>query len=361
MSDTALEDLLRTPLTTRSKATLLRKALTNSQSRSDSNNASVVGNGDSISNCITTLKAGFAATTLGDESDVVFKKPCSTAGSESVAKSYILHSVENKLFNLADVNSTAELMKNRDLKNGETARKTTAHIGEIGPDDVDVFCQRLEETKMGASGNSDLDANDENALVNPATLSAWHSTPRQESDGKPPFRRSFPQQPTPILLNRYLKHKQHQAAEMSNLLNRHLADEVDGDHHFGEDEERQQPNEMNVSYVKYESKDIAQLPRIDKINKNGLHSSFSKSDDVLNSSYNELNSTYSVQVDDDAASSTSESSLSSISHKLTLSIQEVQKMADQQERSECHDMAWYCLNSVFALTNILRVFVIVRN
>lgn len=339
MSDTAFEDLLRTPLSSRAKGNLLRKALANSHSHVESSNSSGVGGVSSVSSAATTVIVGPTATSPDDEANAVFKRPPSPPTSESVAKSYILHSVENKLFNLADVNSTAELIKTRDLKNAEIARKTAA-TGEITENNVNALSHRFEELQTGVAGKGDVDINDENVLAKlPAHTFAWHSTPHQENVNKPPPRRSFPQQPTPILLNRYLKHKQHEAAEMNCMLSRHLdADELDsetnGNHHSAEEEdERHRGNEMNVSYVKYECEDSAKLPRID-VSPNGLRSSFSKSDDVLNSPCHELNSTYSLRVEDDAASSSSESSLSSMSHKLTLSIQEVQKMADQQERSK---------------------------
>lgn len=341
MSDTAAEDLFHTPLTSRAKGNLLRKALANSHSQVESSNSSGVSGVGSVLSAGTTAIVGTAVTSPDDEAGVVFKKPSSAPTNESVAKSYILHSVENKLFNLADVNSTAELIKSRDLKNAEIARKTAVAGEKMAENDVDALSHRFEELKTGAGGDDDADFNDENVLAKPpAPTYAWHSTPHQENVNKLPPRRSFPQQPTPILLNRYLKHKQHQAAEMNCMLSRHLdADDLDGETNGDlrcaqQEDEPRRSNEMNVSYVKFESEDSAKLPRIDNVSPTGLRSSFSKSDDVLNSPCHELNSTYGLRVEDDAVSSGSESSLSSMSHKLTLSIQEVQKMADQQERSE---------------------------
>lgn len=340
MSDSAFDDLLRTPLSSGSKENLLRKALAKSHSNAHSNNTSAIGGLGTGSSVGTTMIVGPAITTSDDEVDVMFKKPSSVSANESVAKSYILHAVENKLFNLADVNSAAELIKSRDLKNAEIARKTVVTGEKITEDDVDALSRRCEEFELSGGGNGDVGVNDENVLTKPpADTFAWHSTPHQEKANKPLPRRSFIQQPTPILLNRYLKHKQNQAVEMNTMLSRHLDaygfdGETNGDDDAGEEEtvlvER---NQMCVSYVKYECKDSDRLPRIDDSPK-GLCSSFSKSDEVLNSSSRELNSTYIVDEEDNTSSSSSESNLSSMSHKLTLSIQEVQKMADMQERSK---------------------------
>lgn len=271
-----------------------------------------------------------------------FKKPF----NDSVEKSYILHSVENKLFDGNDFKN----VQNKEIKIIDDDRK---NINEIEIKDYDkttrltptrCLSQKLNQIQTDMFRQSDIKAfeNDENTFKKEFPLS--HSTPfYNENTNKPmSMKKVLPLcQPSPVLLNRYLKYNKIEEKDTDNSLRQRASNE-NMKYEINDVCDKPYKNEMNVSYTKYMCNDDTDLPNVNQENslvKSNLNNTYSKSEDVLSSSSNAvveevINSVYDLCIEEDVKSSTSESSLSSISNKHSLSIKEVEKMAKLQELSK---------------------------
>lgn len=231
------------------------------------------------------------------------------SNNELADKSYVLHSVENKLFTItdADTNDTfSKTCQNRDPRNQKVGED-----GSIANTLVDNLKSNLPSAK--ANDFSNTKEYEKKLSYNKCAK----TTPENdENDHRSTGKKNAPIcQSTPMLLGRYLKYNK-TIDDSKNFSTWRTSAEFlkDDDDEIANDGGQHQ---MNVSYIK----ETSPLP---EPNKSG--DSFSKLE-------NYLNSTYDIQ-EDDQASSTSESSVSSFGNKPTYSIRDVQKNAELQERSK---------------------------
>ncbi len=295
-----------------------------------------------------------------DDDDFTFKKP---AGPLPADQGHILHTIENRLSHLKNV-------QNNEIRSAVGRRETKDHAGD-NEDRGKYPCRiahvtptkRVAPHKEHQHAGKEVDGgqkflmavvppenglrkeNDENAFRN--QLPVWHSTPHSNENANPRSTISVTKkafslcQPSPVLINRYLKYHKGEDEERGRDRKWRLSNEEFGD----------TKNEANVSVTSSEGvldhnlgKENVSVAAI-AARKLQLNLTFSKSEDVLNCSASEDKSasTYHLTIEDDALSSTSESSLSSMGTKQhSLSIKQVHKMAQLQELSKCHRYIAQC-------------------
>ena len=224
-------------------------------------------------------------------------------------KSYILHSVENKLFTITDAVDSNDAFS-------KTSQNRDPRIQKI--DDDSTILSALNEnsksivppTKATDLGNTK--EHDKKLLHNKLPKL---SPENDENDLRSAVKKSAPIcQSTPMLLGRFLKYNK--SIDDSKNFSKwrtsaeFLKTEVDEFANVGVGQ-----HQMNVSYIK-DTSPLAEDMSVEH-----------------NNTYSKLNSTYDVQ-EDDKTSSASESSVSSFGSKPTYSLQDVQKNAELQERSK---------------------------
>ncbi|KAL6966039.1 hypothetical protein U1Q18_045294 [Sarracenia purpurea var. burkii] len=303
--------LTRTPFEDRKPKSLIKTALCNqfhaNHIIADEKNGSESPSMTSKTELNAFHKPDNAYRSLSNTTVSITKK--NRSNNELADKSYVLHSVENKLFTItdADTNDTfSKTCQNRDPRNQK--------VGEDGSI-ANALVDNLKSNLPSAKAN-DFSNTKEYEKKLSYNKCAKTTPENDENDHRSTGKKNAPIcQSTPMLLGRYLKYNK-TIDDSKNFSTWRTSAEFlkDDDDEIANDGGQHQ---MNVSYIK----ETSPLP---EPNKSG--DSFSKLE-------NYLNSTYDIQ-EDDQASSTSESSVSSFGNKPTYSIRDVQKNAELQERSK---------------------------
>ncbi|XP_065209730.1 uncharacterized protein LOC135838093 [Planococcus citri] len=304
--------LIRTPFEDRKSKPLIKTALCN-QFHANHINVEAKSELDSLSMKPKTESNAFQKpdnTFRPSSNDTVLISRKMRSNNEPADKSYVLHSVENKLFTITDADTNETFIK--PAANWEP-RNQKVNEDESVPNEL------IDNLKSNSAPVKAAEFSNAKEYEKKSSNKSARTTPENdENDHRSAVKKSVPIcQSTPMLLSRYLKYNKG-IEETKNFSKWRTSAE------FLKEDSPEMPsdgdqNPMNISYIKDTS------PIIDEAPPNENENTFSKLE-------NYLNSTYSVQ-EDDQTSSASESSVSSFGTKPTYSIRDVQKNAELQERN----------------------------
>lgn len=352
MSPATIDNFLAiTPVDDRKSKSYFRSAIYNQFHSSRANTESQSESNLSLNKCKTEYNAfqtfGSTFVPSNEPSKSSIRKPC-TNSNESVDKSSILHSVENKLFTITDADScdtlnfhcktnqqSHESAPNDYIKRSDSQRNKNEHgaITTALSDCANTHSSEYKAVDFKKTNECDRKfCSSKTVKIDPLK----NNTSLNACENEENYRRSTPKkhipicQSTPMLLNRYLKYNKSIEEDKNYSKWRTSSEFLKADTKTVEyviDK-----NELNVSYVKHASNESIEnytSPSEDEANKtnSNLNTTYSKSEGLLNS-------TYDVHEEDDQISSASESSISSLSSKPSTAIRDVQKMAQLQERSK---------------------------